>query len=239
MRRRLAIVIALALVVACQWPGCQKGPLVVKPTSARPGEMIRLHQNRGDFQSFNSLRVTIGGEPSFVSRVISNTDLDVVVPMRAAGKVEIQLYDGSQLETSTAFAVLDSDCRRFVMRLHGTQVTVLRVEPCFDMVQRDAETLNPRLSFDLVNAQGQTLYTTSIAHPIETQAEVFSHSSRGATIERHDARDPAVFWVRFPNLPAAKGLRVYYVPAGVDLADSVGTSNRVPIDTLEAPVHGP
>lgn len=238
MRRRLAIATAaLALFVACQWPGCKKGPLVAKPTSARPGEKIHLHQNRGDFQSFNSLQVTIGGQPSHVSRVISNTDLDVVVPMQTAGNVEIHLLDGDQVQAAAPFSVLETDCRRFVMEMHGNQVRLLRIEPCFDTIDGNAETLDPRLGLDLVNANGQRIYSTSIPHPLETQTEVFNHTSRGATAARHAATDPAVFWVRFPRLLDARGLQVFYVPAGLDIKDPNNLGNRVPIDSLDVTIQ--
>jgi len=237
MRRRLLIIISLAFVIACEWPGCQQGPLLVNPTSARPGEKIRLHQNRGDFQSLNTLLVMIGGQPALVSHVISNTDLDVVVPMQAAGNVEIRLLDGNQVLAAVPFSVLETDCRRFVMEMHGTQVRLLRIEPCFDTIDGDAQTLDARLGLDLVNATGQRIYSTSIPHPLETQAEAFNHSSRGATAARQAATDPAVFWVRFPRLVEARGLQVYYVPAGLDLKDPNSLDNRIPIDSLDVNIH--
>ncbi len=233
MRRLFGLfVVTLALAVACQFPGCGKGPLRLTPTTARPGEMIHLHQDRGDFQSYDSLRVTVGGQPARVSRVLSNTDLDVVVPMQAAGNVEIHLRDGSTITASATFAVLDTDCRRIVMRMTGNQVEILRVEPCFDTADREVATLDPRLSFDLVDDAGSVLHTASIPHPLETPSEVFSRSGSAATIGRHDPPTSAIFWVRFPNLPNARSLRVYRVPAGLDIKQQINRDDRVPIDSL-------
>jgi hypothetical protein len=194
--------------------------------------MIRLHQERGNFQSYHSLRVTVGGTPSHVSRVTSNTDLDVVVPMRATGEVEIQLRDGTQVTASATFSVLDTDCRRFVMRIDGNQVVLLRIEPCFDSVNGNVATLDARLSFDLIDAGGQVLHTASIPHPLQTPTEVFSRSGNAAAITRRDPLKPAVFWVRFPNLPNARALKVYQVNPGIDLADSLNLEKRGLIDSL-------
>jgi hypothetical protein len=195
--------------------------------------MIHLHQDRGDFQAYDSLRVTIGGQPTRVSRVLSNTDLDVVVPMQAPGNVDVRLRDGSTTTTASAtFAVLDTDCRRFVMRMTGNQVEILRVEPCFDTADREVATLNPRLSFDLVDEAGSVVYTASIPHPLETHSEVFSRSGSSATIGRRDPPASAVFWVRFPNLPNARALVVYRVPAGLNIKDQINRDSRVPLDSL-------
>jgi hypothetical protein len=237
--RRLLVLSATAamMAVACQFPSCQKGPLVVGPTSARPGELIELHQDHGDFLSYDSLRVTVGGQPARVSRVISNTDLDIVVPMRAPGNVEVHLRDGITTKASAMFAVLDTDCRRFVMKMEANRVTLLRIEPCLDTVNRDVATLNPRLSFDLVDAAGFVLHTASIPHPLETPSEAFSRSGNAATIGRTDPPTSSVFWVRFPNLPNARRLVVYRVPAGLDIKDPLKRDNRVPVDSLQVSIQ--
>lgn len=233
MRRLLVLfAVAVTLAVACQFPSCQKGPLVVDPTSGRSGELIRLHQDRGDFQSYDSLRVTVGGQPARVSRVINNTDLDLVVPMRAPGNAEIHLRDGIATKASAMFAVLDTDCRRFVMKMEANRVTIMRVEPCFDAVNNDVATLNPRLSFDLVDDAGRVLHTASIPHPLETPSESFSRSGSAATIERVAPPTSSVFWVRFPNLPNARAILVYRVPAGLDIKDPLNRDDRVPVDSL-------
>ena len=233
MRRLLVLFTTAAmLAVACQFPSCQKGLLTIDPTSARPGQLIHLHQDRGDFLAYDSLRVTVGGQPARVSGVISNTDLDVVVPMQPPASVEIHLRDGVTTQASATFAVLDTDCRRFVMKMEANQVTLLRVEPCIDAVHRDVATLNPRLSFDLVDDAGRVLHTASIAHPLETPSEAFSRSGSAATIGRIDPPTSSVFWVRFPNLPNARTLLVYRVPAGLDLKDPINRDDRVKVDSL-------
>ncbi len=238
MRRLLALVtLALALVVACQFPACQKGPLVVDPNSAQPGTLIHLHQDRGAFQSYGSLRVAVGGQPAHVSRVISNTDIDVVVPMQPPATVEVHVSDGDHIIALATFSVLDTNCRRFVMSMEANHVKLLRVEPCFDNVDGDVATLNPRLSFDLVDNAGHVLHTVSIPHPLETPTEVFSRSGKEATIGRTSAPSHAVFWIRMPNLPNAHTIRVYRVAAGLDLKDPQNLGSRTFVDSLGVSVQ--
>ncbi len=237
MRRlNTLIAVAFALAVACQFPLCQKGPLVVSPNSARPGEMIHLHQDRGDFQSYGSLRVRIGDKPAHVSR-ISDTDLDVAVPMQPPASVRISLQDGTDLIASTRFSVLDTNCRRYVMQMDPNGVTLLRVEPCSDSVNGNVATLESRLSFDLVDVAGRVLHTASIRHPLETPAEVFSRSGNAGTIRATEPPKPAVFWVRFPNRPDAQFVRVYRVEPGLDLADSLDIQQRTLIDSLKVDIQ--
>jgi len=233
MRRSFGVItVFLALVCSCQFPGCGKGPLAVNPDSARPGNLVRLHQERGDFQSYDSLRVVVGGLPAYVTRVINNTDLDVLVPMQLPGTVEVKLQEGRTVTATARLAIRQTDCERVVMKMEGGHVSLLRVDPCTDAISRDVAAGNERLSFDLVDPNGRLIHTTSILHPLKTPGEAFSPSGAGATIERRPPPSPAVFWVRVPRDPQAKTLRVYEAEARLDLTNPRDRDNRVLLDSL-------
>jgi hypothetical protein len=233
MRRSLAILLApLALFCACQFPGCPKGQLEVTPQTAWPGDKVRLHQNHGGFSHFDTLRVVVGRHAAY-TRLIGDEDADVMVPLRASrGPQEVRLFDGGREIASTQLALRRAHGLRVVLKIEGGTISVLRTEPCGNDFTGDVPSLASRLSFDIIDDPGNVLYTGSILHPLNTEGEVFSRSGSDANASRVPPPTTTTFWVRVPNQPSARDIRVYDVAPGISLADSAGRASRQQLGTL-------
>ncbi|HEX5131904.1 MAG TPA: hypothetical protein VFX92_05395 [Candidatus Krumholzibacteria bacterium] len=238
MRRFLAVTASiLALVCACQFPGCPKGVLEVAPQAARPGQKVHLHQARGNFQSYDSLRVVVGRLPAYV-RIAGNTDADFMVPISAPpGAARIKVLDGHRVTGTADLRVLPAPSVRILVRMDGNAVTLLATQPSGDPPTRDVPSLGERLSVDLTDETGTLLHTVSILHPLKTAGEVSSHRGDAGVIRSEPPDSRAEFWIRMPSVPGARFLRVYSAPAGVSLADSTGRANRLLLEALDLKVQ--
>lgn len=216
----LFTIIACATAVASQ--GVDLGSAAPGQAVTIPLDALRRTQNDG------VTRVTIGGRDAAIA-LAERGRVIVYVPVLPPGEVPVRVYAGNTLVASNRIEIVASPRRSFLFARSGEQIELLRVRPTSSEASRNVRSLEPRLSFDLVDSTGTLLYSTSVVDPSEASAESFTRSEEGSAVSLGQARveHRSVFPVQLPAMPAATELRVYRAPAGLDIFTPEGRAQRI------------
>lgn len=141
----LAAVLAAALASGCA------PRLTVDPEAAPPGAAVRLRAEQPLFPEGREARVRIDGRPATVLRRVSNQEVDVLVPAIAPGSARVTVAGGG----GGRVTVLESPSLELVVSLENDKVALVRATPRAGEAENRALRDQPRLSYDVLNAQGE------------------------------------------------------------------------------------
>ena len=235
--------IAIAVLFAVLFVGCKprteretgESAVTLSPEGASPGMMVRVTTAQPAFSDATAARIEIGGQLAPIVKVISATEVDVLVPNAAAGESQVNVT-GEKVSGRAAFTVLPPSAQELVLQLKDNKFELVAVHPTADeptMVNRSQE---PQLSYDLINAQGGLVFTGSIDHPAQARMELFDGpNAREAILRREPPHPghPVVFALKVPIVPAGATLKFYEAAPDVNLLDAAARQNRKPVGEIK------
>jgi hypothetical protein len=227
------------LFLAALFVGCMKerGGSAVTPTpeGASPGMVVRVTTARPAFSDATAARIEIGGQLAPIVKVVSATEVDVLVPNAAAGESQVKVT-GGKVSGRAAFTVLSASAQELVLQFKDGRFELVAVHPTADeptMVPRSQE---PQLSYDLINAEGGLVFTGSINHPAQARMELFDGpNAREAILRREPPHpgQPVVFALKVPIVPAGATLKFYEAAPELNLLDAAARQSRKPVGEIK------
>lgn len=230
---------AIAVLFAVLFFGCNKerggSAVTLSPEGASPGMVVRVTTAQPAFSDATAARVEIGGQLAPIVKVVSATEVDVLVPNAAAGESQVKVT-GEKVSGAAAFTVLPASAQELVLQLKDGKFELVAVHPTADeptMVTRSQE---PQLSYDLINAQGGLVFTGSINHPALARIELFDGpNAREAVLRREPPHPghPVVFALKVPIVPAGVTVKFYESAPNVNLLDAAARQNRKAVGEIK------
>ena len=227
------------LFFAVLFVGCNKerggSAVTLSPEGASPGMVVRVTTAQPAFSDATAARVEIGGQLAPIVKVVSATEVDVLVPNTAAGESQVKVT-GEKVSGAAAFTVLPASAQELVLQLKDGKFELVAVHPTADeptMVTRSQE---PQLSYDLINAQGGLVFTGSINHPALARMELFDGpNAREAVLRREPPHPghPVVFALKVPMMPSGATLKFYEAAPDVNLLDAAARQNRKAVGEIK------
>lgn len=231
------------LFLAALFVGCE--PRTKKESDARaltlsleggsPGSVVRITSGQPAFSDVNSARVEIGGQLAPIIKLVSATEVDVLVPNVAAGESQVKVT-GGKISGTAPFTVLPASAQELVLQLKDGKFELVAVHPTADEPNAVTRSQEPQLSYDLINARGELVFTGSINHPAQAQMELFDGPNAPSAILRreppHPGR-PVVFALRVPLVPSGATVKFYDVAPQVNLLDATARQNRRPVGEIK------
>jgi len=227
------------LFLAALFLGCNKerggSAVTLSPEGASPGMVVRVTTAQPAFSDATAARVEIGGQFAPIVKVVSATEVDVLVPNAAAGESQVKVTGGTMSGAAT-FTVLPASAQELVLQLKDNRFELVAVYPTADeptMVTRSQE---PQLSYDLINAQGGLVFTGSINHPAQARMELFDGpNAREAILRREPPHPghPVVFALKVPIVPRGATVKFYEAAPELNLLDAAARQNRKPVGEIK------
>ena len=227
------------LFIAALFFGCKKesggSALTLSPEGASPGMVVRVTTAQPAFSDATAARIEIGGQLAPIVKVVSATEVDVLVPNAAAGESQVKVT-GGKVSGAAAFTVLPASAQELVLQLKDGRFELVAVYPTADeptMVTRSQE---PQLSYDLINAEGGLVFTGSIDHPAQARMELFDGpNAREAVLRREPPHpgQPVVFALKVPVVPAGATVKFYEAAPDVNLLDAAARQNRKAVGEIK------
>ena len=228
------------LFVAAFFFGCNKkesggAAVTLSPEGASPGMVVRVTTRQPAFSDATAARVEIGGQLAPIVKVVSATEVDVLVPNATAGESQVKVT-GGKVSGATAFTVLPASAQELVLQLKEGRFELVTVHPTADeptMVTRSQE---PQLSYDLINAEGGLVFTGSINHPAQAHKELFDGpNAREAILRREPPHpgQPVVFTLKVPIVPSGATVKFYESAPELNLLDAAARQNRKPVGEIK------
>ena len=209
--------------------------VALSPEGASPGMVVRVTTAEPAFSDATAARVEIGGQLAPIVKVVSATEVDVLVPNAVAGESQVKVT-GDKVSGTATFTVLPASAQELVLQLKDNKFELVAVHPTADeptMVNRSQE---PQLSYDLINAEGGLVFTGSIDHPALARMELFDGPNAQEAILRreppHPGR-PVVFALKVPIVPAGATVKFYEAAPEVNLLDAAARQNRKPVGEIK------
>jgi hypothetical protein len=231
----IAVLFVAALLFGCNKKERGGSAVTLSPEGASPGMMVRITTAQPAFSDATTARVEIGGQLAPIVKVVSATEVDVLVPNTASGESQVKVT-GGKVSGAAAFTVLPASAQELVLQLKDGRFELVAVHPTADeptMVTRSQE---PQLSYDLINAQGGLVFTGSINHPAQARKELFDGPNAQEAILRREPPhpgQPVVFTLKVPIVPAGAMLKFYESAPEVNLLDAATRQNRKPVGEIK------
>ncbi len=227
------LLLLLVPVLLCTRCDLKKTPrddgsqLAVSPAKGSPGETVLIAKPQGKFgSSTKGLQVTFGKTPATVIGTDPQGNLRVLVPMGAEGGTSVSVSENGQSAGKAAFEMLPPTGRQLVLQMDPSgKLEMLSSKPYGGGHDSGFSTRTFQLSYDLLSADGNLLFSASISHPVKERMEVFERPD-GAQIHREAKVSPSVFPVKIPNLRQAVLIRFYEAERGMDLTTEAGRRER-------------
>jgi hypothetical protein len=234
----IAVLVLAAFFFGCKpRTGKESGgsAVTLSPEGASPGMVVRVTTAQPAFSDATAARVEIGGQLAPIVKVISATEVDVLVPNAAAGESQVKVA-GGKVTGAAQFTVLPASAQELVLQLKDGRFELVAVHPTADeptMVTRSQE---PQLSYDLINAEGGLVFTGSINHPAQARMELFDGpNAREAILRREPPHpgQPVVFTLKVPIVPAGATLKFYEAAPQLNLLDASARQSRKPVGEIK------
>lgn len=233
----------IAIFLAALFFGCKPrtekesggSAVTLSPEGASPGMVVRVTTARPAFSDATAARIEIGDQLAPIVKVVSSTEVDVLVPNAAAGESQVKVT-GGEVRGAAAFTLLPASAQELVLQLKDGKFELVAVHPTADeptMVTRSQE---PQLSYDLINAEGGLVFTGSINHPALARMELFDGpNAREAILRREPAHpgQPVVFTLKVPIVPRGATVKFYESAPDVNLLDAAARQNRKAVGEIK------
>jgi hypothetical protein len=209
--------------------------MTVLPEGASPGMIVRLTTSKPMLS--NEAQIDFGGERATISRLISQTEAEVLVPNVSPGQKMLTVASGKKDEKETSgFTVLPARNQQLVLQMKDNRIELMAVNPTSGestSSAAEAKGAEAQLSFDVVNAAGVVVYTGTIPHPLQRRMEVFDgQSANEATMRRERMVRETVFAIKVPKLPDGATIKFFEAPGGADLLQADARKSRKPIGEI-------
>lgn len=222
MKKLIFCLLAGLWLLSCKLPGLQS--IEVVPPKARPGDQV-LIQNLKGLRSEKGLEVRFGSAGAAVVGRPDSIGLRVLVPNIQSGKTRIQVFYGGKEIGATEMEIMDAPALQMVLEMSAEgKIKTLSKQPYSGGYDQGFAHASRQLSYDILNAAGQILFSASIPYPATEQKEVFEDPKEGQIRRTDETLKTAVFPLKIPNIEGAVSIRLY--DAAGDLTKSSDRSKR-------------
>jgi hypothetical protein len=193
---------------------------------------MRDQKIRGD----GPLSAVFGDGSRVPARATPDGDVEVVVPALPAGENTVSVFQGQRRLGRGRLNVLDAATRQLAIAYGREGFTLLRSTPAAGPPTGHVRSRQPRLSFDLINAQGAVVYSGTVVDPSQVPGEVLTQATSAggpAWIGRGGTEQEGLILIRVPTPPGPVTLKVYRAPEKLDLFTTDGRAGRRLVSTLE------
>lgn len=215
---------------------CATSPPPSPESSATPGGEILMQVSRSTTKDPASLRATVGKRPARV-RVVNDKLIAVRVPGLEPGAADVVVTSGNRAFKRATVMIRDTPGRSLRIVTDGKSFRLRDVRPSRDAFTGNVRSSQPRLSFDVIGQNGVAVYRASVVSPIASGGEYFSIDGTSPRVNIGRVAPPrgAEFAIRIPTPPPGTILRVYAVPAGVDVSTEEGRKQRTFLQEVVLP----
>ena len=231
---RYIVLVALAVTLLAQTDALAR--IRLSKESARPGDPVLVQLRDEQIHGGGPIRAIFAKDTPAAARLTPDGDIEVIVPMIPAGESSLSIYQGQNLLGRGTMEVRESATRLLTISFDRNGIALLHESPGTGAPTGHARSRQPRLSFDLISAQGAVVYSGTIIDPMEASGEVLTQApvpGGPAQIGRSVAEASGVIFVEVPTPPGPVSLKVYRAAASVDLFTTEGRAQRQLIGTLE------
>ena len=206
--------------------GCA-AQLQIDPSTAAPGDIVRLSSDAPTFAKPPAGQVTIGGQPTAVLHTIGDRQADVLVPVTSAGSVDVEV--GGDRQARGKMVVLPARNRELILSVTKDAIRPLLSRPIAGAAAGGRVQAERRLSYDVINAKGGLAFTGVVASPIGPREVYDGPDAKGTVLRQGPPPAEGVVSLKLPNLPRPFVVRFYDVPSGSDLDTEAGRQTRRPL----------
>ncbi len=235
MTRRLTrtgiVMICVAIALGMCIVDAFAARLRVMQDSARPGDAILVDLGRQRVTKQNPFRAVFGDSVSGPVRQVDNDQLEIVVPLLPVGESTVSVYQGNRLLGRGVLQIHDTQSRRLTLAYSASGIQLVGKTRSAAPLTGHVRSRQPRLSFDLVNAQGAVVYSGTILDPQRVNGEVPTGVYDGgrATIGRPKSTPSTILFVDVPTPPGPVTIIFYRAEANLDLFTTEGRGKRTPL----------
>ena len=214
----------------------------VAPPSAAPGHRVRVTADQPIFGEGSAAYVQIGGQTASIANVIDDTQADVFVPNLSPGGVSVAIVEPDKDPgTPGRLVILAPASQQLLLSLNEGRLELISAMPRAGEFHRFSDPDEPRIAFDVFNAQGGLIYTGAIANPTLGRLEIYDQheddDEGGHVLRRGTPTSSAVFPLMIPHLPGIGLVKFYEADAGVDLASAEGREQRRFLSEIQIANH--
>jgi hypothetical protein len=220
--------LSLLVLISClSVAACATNPPPTPGASSPPGGEILVQVGRAATKDAASLRATVGSRPARV-RVVGEKLVAVRVPGLEPGVADVVVAVGDREFKRATVTVRDTPARALVLYTDGKSFRLRAVRRSPDAFTGNVRSSMPRLSFDVIGQNGAAVYSASIISPIASGGEYFSIEGAAPRVNIGRAAPPTAteFSIRIPTPPPGTVVRIYAVPAGLDIGTEEGRNQR-------------
>ncbi|MCW5922511.1 MAG: hypothetical protein KIS77_09210 [Saprospiraceae bacterium] len=224
MRHSLLFLMAGLLWVCCKVQTPQ-GPMEVIPPKAHPGDMVVL-RNLDPGVTGKSTEVIFEKTGAPIVGALDSVGLRVLVPNINPGKVTVRILESGREVNSAQMEVLPTIATQLLLQMDAEgKISTISRKPYSGGFEEGFSKASRQLSYDLVNREGQVLFSASITYPATERREVFE-DPQGAKIRQASEKPQSiVFPLKIPNIEGATAIRLYDSGAG-DLTQASERAKR-------------
>ncbi|MEE8168976.1 MAG: hypothetical protein V3T70_00375 [Phycisphaerae bacterium] len=205
----------------------------VEPLTVSPGDLLRVVVDLAAFGDGYEAFVEIGGRRALIHTVADAYNVDVLVPLAAAGAADVRVrskdYDDGD---PGRVNLLPAAAMQLDLVIEGERIGYLGRRPRIDGLHEFANEYERRIGFDVFTSDGGFVFTGVVDHPAGGQVEVFDELPSGQReMRREKTRIQDTFSILIPNLPKAI-IRFYDVPPAADHETMAGRTQRTFLDEI-------
>jgi len=202
--------------------------LTVEPHQVSPGMIVRVIAAERVFNKKNRpVMVLVGGRIASIQKNVSDTELDVMIPVVAFGPAEVRVLavKTKKVLATGSMGVLETTSQQLVLAFENDSISLLRAQASAgEFSIRDEQDMR-RLSYDVLNLQGNLIFSGAIVHPL-ARVEVFNPPGIKPAIQNTKPASRQVLAIKIPFIAQGTIVRFFDVAPHVDLNTETGRAQR-------------
>jgi hypothetical protein len=206
------------------------GVAAVEPSSAAVGHRVRVTADAPVFSEESKAYVQIGAQTAAILKVVSETQVDVLIPSMATGLTSVAIVEPEKDPGAPGqLIVLEPDAKQLLLSLNDGDLKLISAVPRGGEFHTVPQQDEPRIAFDVHNALGKIIFMGAIVDPTQGRFEIYDLDDGDEpvhVIRRAVPPASAVFPLMIPNLPGVASVQFYQADPGVDLNTEEGLRMR-------------
>lgn len=198
---------------------------------------MRVDADGPAFAKGSKAAVEIGGVAAGIIQHISDTAVEVMVPLLNPGAVAVRIVEPDAAPGDPGeLEILAAKSQQLVMLMKEGQFEILDQQPQAGRPRKSHDPGGKRIQVELYNALGRLLFSDVQIHPTDGRLELFdSPDSKQHVMVRMDGDGVGVFSLQIPNVPGGAKLLIYELPDGVHADSREAQKVRTLINEVSIP----
>jgi hypothetical protein len=192
---------------------------------------VQVHHDRANFVDLDGIEVLFGDKSGYIVRILDNKTIVVKIPRLDPGPVVVTVRDRGSLVGIGGVDIMPPSKKRLYLTYDNGDIALRLQQPYTGHFDKPFPG-EPRLSYDVLDDNGNLLYTNALRLPGSRGDEVLGDPSDGGGSHRILRSGRIPFGVKIPYHDGTTIVRFYDVPVGSDLNDPQDRANRTLIDEI-------